>query len=67
MRLFSRDTKVEALKRAPLFEDLTRKQLIELAKVTEDVDFKAGEVLCREGERGQEFFVIMAAMFGDLS
>ena len=59
MALFSRDTKVEALKRAPLFEGLSRKQLTELAKVTEDVDFDAGKVLCREGERGQEFFVIM--------
>ena len=59
MALFSRDTKVEALKRAPLFEGLSRKQLTELAKVTEDVDFNAGKVLCREGERGQEFFVIM--------
>ena len=56
---FSRDTKVEALKRAPLFEGLSRKQLGELAKVTEDVDFNAGKVLCREGQRGQEFFVIV--------
>ena len=59
MALFSRDAKVEALKRAPLFEGLSRKQLTELAKLTEDVDLKAGKVLCREGERGQEFFVIM--------
>lgn len=59
MALFSRDSKVEALKRAPLFEALSRKQLTELAKVTEDVDVKAGKVLCREGDRGQEFFVIM--------
>lgn len=59
MRLFSRDTKIEALKRVPLFEGLSRKQLTELAKVTEDVDVEAGKVLCREGERGQEFFVVM--------
>lgn len=59
VRLFTRDMKVEALKRAPLFEGLSRKELSELAKVTEDVDVRAGEVLCREGERGQEFFVIM--------
>jgi CRP-like cAMP-binding protein len=57
--LFSRDTKVEALKRVPLFEGLSRKQLTELAKVTEDVDVEAGKVLCREGDRGQEFFVLM--------
>lgn len=59
MALFTRDKKVEALKRAPLFEGLSRKQLSELAKVTEDVDLQAGKVLCREGEAGQEFFVIM--------
>lgn len=59
MSLFSRDAKVEALKRASLFDGLSRKQLIELAKVAEDVDFGAGKVLCRQGESGQEFFVIM--------
>lgn len=59
MELFSRDTKVEALRRVPLFEGLSRKQLTELAMVTEDVDVEAGKVLCREGDRGQEFFVLM--------
>jgi CRP/FNR family transcriptional regulator, cyclic AMP receptor protein len=57
--LFSRNAKVEALKRAPLFDGLSRTQLDELAKVTEDVDLEAGKVLCREGRTGQEFFVIM--------
>jgi CRP/FNR family transcriptional regulator, cyclic AMP receptor protein len=57
--LFSRDKKVAALKSAPLFADLSRRELTELAKVTEDVDFDAGQVLCREGQTGQEFFVIM--------
>lgn len=57
--LFSRDAKVEALKQAPLFAGLSRKQLGELAKVAEDVDVESGKVLCREGESGQEFFVIM--------
>lgn len=59
MRLFTRDTKVEALKRAPLFEGLSRKELIELARLTEDVESPPGEVLCREGAIAQEFFVIM--------
>lgn len=59
MSPFSRDAKVEALKRASLFEGLSRKQLLELARVAEDVDFGAGKVLCRQGDTGQEFFVIM--------
>ena len=48
-----------ALKRSPLFEGLTRKQLAALARLTDDLDFPAGSVLCKEGERGREFFVII--------
>jgi CRP-like cAMP-binding protein len=59
VRLFSSDTKVEALKRSPLFEGLSRSELEELAKRTDDLDFAAGKVLCREGESGGEFYVIM--------
>ena len=59
MRLFSADTKVEALRRVPLFEGLTKSELSKLAKVTEDLDVKAGKVLCKEGDIGREFFVIV--------
>jgi CRP/FNR family cyclic AMP-dependent transcriptional regulator len=59
VRLFSQDTKVQALKRAPLFEGLSKKELTELARVTEDLEIGAGEVLCKEGDIGQEFFVIV--------
>ena len=59
MRLFNQDTKVQALKRAPLFEGFSKKELVELARVTEDLEVAAGDVLCKEGETGQEFFVIV--------
>ena len=59
MRLFRQDTKVEALKRIPLFEDLSRRELIELARISEDVEVPEGKVLCKEGEPGHEFFVII--------
>lgn len=59
MPLFSRDTKVEALRRAPLFEGLSSKELSEVAMRTEDLDFPAGKVLCEEGQIGSEFYVIM--------
>ena len=59
MRLFAQDTKVEALKRIPLFEGLSRKELTELARTTEDMEVPAGKVLCKEGELGHEFFVII--------
>lgn len=59
MRLFSQDTKVEALKRAPLFEGLSKKELAQLARVSEDLEVPAGDVLCKEGDTGREFFVIV--------
>jgi len=57
--LFARDNKIAALKRAPLFAGLSRKELAELAKVTEDIEFDTGKVLCKQGETAREFFVIM--------
>jgi CRP/FNR family transcriptional regulator, cyclic AMP receptor protein len=59
MKLFSQDTKVDALRRASLFEGLSRKQLLQLARMSEDVEVPAGKVLCKEGEVGREFFVII--------
>jgi CRP-like cAMP-binding protein len=59
MRLFSKDVKVEALKRAPLFEDLSKKELTTLASATDDLALEPGTVLCREGRIGTEFFVIV--------
>ena len=59
MRLFNQDTKVQALKGAPLFEGLSRKELGLLARVSEDLELPAGEVLCRQGDIGREFFVIV--------
>ena len=59
MRLFSQNVKVEALKRAPLFEDLSKKELTTLASATDDLALDPGTVLCREGRIGTEFFVIV--------
>ena len=59
MQLFSHDDKATALGRAPLFKNLTRNELVALAKLTEDLEVAEGKVLAREGDIGQEFFVIV--------
>jgi CRP/FNR family cyclic AMP-dependent transcriptional regulator len=59
VQLFSHDTKAEALGRTTLFSTLSKKELGALAKVTEDLEVGEGNVLCREGETGREFFVIL--------
>lgn len=57
--LFSQDSKIKALKRAPLFAGLSQKELAALAKVTEDLEAEPGAVLIREGDVGREAFVLM--------
>jgi CRP/FNR family cyclic AMP-dependent transcriptional regulator len=57
--LFSHDTKADALGRCPFFEGLSRGELLELAKVSEDMEVGEGKVLTREGQSGSEFFVII--------
>jgi CRP/FNR family transcriptional regulator, cyclic AMP receptor protein len=59
MALFTQDAKVSALSRAPLFSELSKKELTQLARMSDDLEVEAGHVLCREGRRGREFFVIV--------
>jgi CRP-like cAMP-binding protein len=59
VQLFSHDSKADALARTPLFRGLSRGDLVTLARVTEDLEVPAGKVLAREGDIGQEFFVIV--------
>ncbi|HET6695629.1 MAG TPA: cyclic nucleotide-binding domain-containing protein [Gaiellaceae bacterium] len=59
MQLFSHDAKADALAKAPLFRNLSRADLVGLAKVTEDLEVEEGKVLAREGDIGHEFFVLV--------
>ena len=59
MRRGTQNAKVEALRRAPLFEGLSKRELTELARVTDELAVPEGTVLCKEGGPGGEFFVIL--------
>jgi CRP-like cAMP-binding protein len=59
VRLFSQDMKVKALQRAPLFSELSKKELAQLARMADDLEVDAGQTLCKEGEVGRQFFVIL--------
>jgi CRP-like cAMP-binding protein len=59
VRGLTQSRKAEALRGAPLFEGLSKKELIELARVSEDLLVSPGTVLCKEGTLGREFFVIV--------
>jgi CRP/FNR family transcriptional regulator, cyclic AMP receptor protein len=59
VRLFSQDVKVAALRRAPLFAELSKKELTQLARLSDDLELQPGAVLCKEGQLGSECFVIL--------
>lgn len=54
-----RDAKLDLLARAPLFEDLSRKELGLIARLTEEIEVPAGKKLFSEGETVREFFIVI--------
>ena len=53
------DAKLDRIRAVPLFADTDRKHLEGIAQLCTEVGAKAGDVLCREGEPGAEFFVLL--------
>jgi CRP/FNR family cyclic AMP-dependent transcriptional regulator len=54
-----KNAKIELLKRVPLFLDLSRKELEEVAGVADEIDLRSGKELTTEGRVGREFFVLL--------
>ena len=52
------DAPTELLQRIPLFSDLERKELEQLARTMKPRTFSAGDTIASEGQRGIGFFVI---------
>lgn len=54
------DARTELLATIPLFKTLRRRQLDRITSLMTEVDVPAGRVLCEEGRRGDEFFLMKA-------
>jgi CRP-like cAMP-binding protein len=54
-----KNAKLDLLKRVPLFAELSKRDLEEVAKIADEIDFKEGKNLTTEGAAGREFFVIV--------
>ena len=59
MPLFTRDQKMDLLKKVPMFSELSKSHLREISKHSDNVAKKAGDVLARQGNKGWEFFFII--------
>jgi len=54
-----KNAKVELLKSVPLFAGCSKKDLGEIALVTDELELGAGTTLIAEGSRAHEFFVLL--------
>jgi CRP-like cAMP-binding protein len=54
------DKRTEMLRRVPLFSACDDKQLTFIGSQVEEMDFAAGKTLCRQGDSGGEFFVLLS-------
>lgn len=58
------DAKIDRLASNPLFAGLRPRDYERIAQLCTEVDAPAGRALCREGEAGQEFFVLLSGTVG---
>jgi CRP/FNR family cyclic AMP-dependent transcriptional regulator len=58
MRL-GKDSKIELIRRVPLFSRLSKKGLEDVAHIADELDLPSGKVMAKEGDRGREFFVLL--------
>ena len=54
------DPRVERLRRVPMFAGCTDKQLQFIASRVDELDLTKGMVLCREGQSGGDFFILLS-------
>jgi CRP/FNR family transcriptional regulator, cyclic AMP receptor protein len=58
MRL-GKDSKIELIRKVPLFSRLSKKGLEDVAHIADELDLPSGKVMAKEGDRGREFFVLL--------
>jgi CRP/FNR family transcriptional regulator, cyclic AMP receptor protein len=54
-----KDYKRELLRKVPLFQGLSRKDLELVEQLTDEIDVPADKVLIKEGATGHEFFIVV--------
>ncbi len=58
MRL-GKNAKVELIRKVPLFSELKKRDLEDVAHIADEIDLPAGKTMAKEGDRGREFFVLL--------
>ena len=53
------NSKIDLIKRVPLFASASKSELAEIASIADEIDLPADKTLIKEGDSGHEFFVIV--------
>jgi CRP-like cAMP-binding protein len=56
--MLRKNAKIELIKRVPLFERLSKRELEEIARLADELDLPPGRNLTKEGAAGHEFVVL---------
>jgi len=57
------DSKLDLIASVPMFCRLGRKELGQIAQLVDEVDVPAGKVLMRQGDHGDEMFIVVSGNF----
>jgi CRP-like cAMP-binding protein len=57
--MLRKNAKIELLKRVPLFERCSKRELAEIAALADELDLPGARDLTREGTRGREFLILV--------
>lgn len=58
MRL-GHNSKIDLIKRVPLFANASKHELEQIAQIADEIDLPDGKVVITEGDTGREFFVLI--------
>jgi CRP-like cAMP-binding protein len=62
--MLRKDAKIELLRHVSLFAGCSKRELGEIARITDEIDFKPGKTLITQGEPGRQFYVIIEGEVG---
>jgi CRP/FNR family cyclic AMP-dependent transcriptional regulator len=54
-----RNVKIDLLRRVTLFSGCSKRELGEIARITDEIDFKPGKTLIAQGQPGRQFFIVI--------
>jgi CRP/FNR family cyclic AMP-dependent transcriptional regulator len=53
------NSKIDLIKRVPLFSSASKQELAEIASIADEIDLPEGRTVIKEGDSGREFFVLV--------